>query len=95
LAGVNTKICDTTIYYFYGTNLYRQEDKMKLYEVPNNTRIRVTGKIQSPPGAPVINVGDILEYHQLDGMYSYCLRGDEVVHLIAWADVEIVEGGEG
>jgi len=40
LAGVNTKICYTTIYYFYGTNLYRQEGEMKLYrEVKASERL--------------------------------------------------------
>ncbi|KKL70984.1 hypothetical protein LCGC14_2099410 [marine sediment metagenome] len=63
---------------------------MKLYNCPNGSTIRVTGDIQVPPGAPLINKGDILYFQNIDGKYSYCRRGDEVVHLVAWAEVEIV-----
>jgi hypothetical protein len=51
---------------------------MKLYDVPRNTRIKVE---------------DLeLDFHHIDGMYSYCKTDDgEVVHLAAWTEVEIVE----
>lgn len=51
---------------------------MKLYDVPRNTRIKVK---------------DLeLNFHHIDGMYSYCETDDkEVVHLAAWTEVEIVE----
>lgn len=68
---------------------------MKLYEVPRNTRVRVLGDAEEeqriPPGAPTIHSGEVLNFGHVDGMYSFCTndRG-EVVHLVAWAEVEIV-----
>lgn len=51
---------------------------MKLYNVPRNSRIKV--------------VGEELNFRSIDGMYSYCTRDDgEVVHLVAWAEVEIIK----
>ena len=64
---------------------------MKLYDVPDNTRVRVLGRIMTPIGSPDIKKGDELFYEHIDGMYSYCTRGDEVFHLVAWAEVEIIE----
>ena len=51
---------------------------MKLYEVPRNTRIKVE---------------DLeLNFHRIDGAYSYCTTdNNEIVHLAAWTEVEIVE----
>lgn len=50
---------------------------MKLYECPRNMGI----KLES---------GEHLMFHHIDGMFSYCkdMQGN-VVHLPAWADVEI------
>lgn len=65
---------------------------MKLYDVPNNSRIRVIdGTVSRPPGdaAPL---GETLTFHHIDGMYSYCKTDDgETVHLAAWTDVEVVK----
>lgn len=37
-------------------------------------------------------LGSILKFLSLDGMYSRCRDEDgEIVHLVAWADVEIVD----
>jgi hypothetical protein len=54
---------------------------MKLYDVPRNTRI-------------VAKLGDDnvlrLNFDHVDGMYSYCTDDEgNVVHLAAWAEVEI------
>lgn len=55
---------------------------MKLYEVPNNTRIVV----------PVEGVDYELMFHHIDGMYSYCTdAAGNVVHLAAWTEVNIKE----
>lgn len=55
---------------------------MELYNVPRNTRIKI-GEIQ-------------LNFHHIDGMYSYCtLDNGDVVHPAAWTLVEIVETIEG
>ena len=62
---------------------------MKLYDVPRNSRIKVIVSDKVPPGAPQINEGEELNFRSVDGMYSYCTRDNgEVVHLLAWAEVE-------
>lgn len=65
---------------------------MKLYDVPNNTKIRVIGDIKVPPAAPDVAENEVLSFGHIDGMYSYCTNSKgEVVHLVAWAEVEIVQ----
>ena len=65
---------------------------MKLYDVPNNTKVRVLAEIKVPPAAPPINKGDVIDFGHIDGMYSYCHNSEgELVHLVAWAEVEIVK----
>ena len=62
---------------------------MKLYDVPRNSRIKVVVNDKVPPEAAPINEGEELNIKHLDGMYSYCTRDNgEVVHLVAWAEVE-------
>lgn len=63
---------------------------MKLHECKPKTKVRIIDDISTPPGAPELKKGDEIFFDHLDGMYSYCLKGDEVVHLIAWAEVEVV-----
>ena len=64
---------------------------MELYNVPNNSRIKVIVEDKVPPGAPIITKGEELNFRSIDGMYSYCTRDSgEVVHLAAWTDVEII-----
>lgn len=53
--------------------------KTKLYEVPRNSKIRVEG------------IDEVINFHHVDGMYSYCTGKDGVIHLAAWTEVEIVE----
>jgi len=58
----------------------RKGIKMMLADVPDNTRIRF---------------GDIeLDFKHLDGTYSLCYNGDEVVRLPRWTEVEIVSAEE-
>lgn len=68
---------------------------MKLYDVPGQTWVRITGDIGIPVAAPELKVGDELFFHHIDGMYSYCTRDidshNEICHLVAWAEVEIIE----
>ena len=65
---------------------------MELQNVPRNSRIKVISDIKVPVGAPKITEGDELNFRSIDGMYSYCTRDNgEVVHLVAWAEVEIIE----
>jgi len=66
--------------------------KLRLYDVPNRTKIRVIGDIKVPPCAPEIKEDDILFFDHIDGMYSYCKDKDgNIVRLVAWAEVEIIE----
>ncbi len=51
---------------------------MKLYDVPRNSRIKIEGQE--------------LNFRSIDGMYSYCTTdSDEVVHLAAWTEVELIK----
>jgi hypothetical protein len=64
---------------------------MKLYDVPNNSRIKVIGDIKIPVSSPEIQEGEELKFFHIDGMYSLCKNSkDEYVYLVAWADVEII-----
>ncbi len=52
---------------------------MKLYDVPRNSRIRLSNGVE-------------LNFHHVDGMYSLCTDDDgNVIHLAAWTEVEIVQ----
>lgn len=66
---------------------------MKLYEVPRNSKIRLLEPdTQTPPYSPGIEFSDIIEFHHIDGMYSYCKNSKgEVIHPAAWTEVEIVK----
>lgn len=56
---------------------------MKLYEVERGSNI----KLDDGEGNKLC-----LKFHRLDGMYSYCTDDNgNVVHLAAWADVEVAE----
>lgn len=56
---------------------------MKLYEVPNKTKVRFIGEDM---------VDEVFFFDHIDGMYSYCLDKDKNVHhFAAWAEVEIVK----
>ena len=65
---------------------------MKLYEVPNNTKIRVISEARTPASHRDFESEEILDFHHIDGMYSFCKDKDgNTVHLAAWTEVEIVE----
>lgn len=65
---------------------------MKLYDVPKGSYVRI---IDPHAGVPVgsfgLNVGEVIKFGHIDGMYSYCtsLEGN-TVHPKAWTEVEIV-----
>ena len=52
---------------------------MKLYEIPGSSKIRLVGETT------------VYLFDHIDGMYSICYNNEgQVVHLVAWAEVEIV-----
>jgi len=65
---------------------------VKLYEAKRNSRIKVIETdVQVPPEAPDVKTDDVLMFHHLDGMYSYCHNScGDVVHIPAWTEVEYV-----
>lgn len=64
----------------------------KLYEVPRWTKIRVCEEVTVPPDSPKVNKGDVLNFRNIDGMYSLCFNFlGHAVHIPAWAEVEVVE----
>lgn len=65
---------------------------MKLYNVPRNSWVTPVNDPTAPPYARTILVGEIVKFHNIDGMYSYCHdKQGNVVHLPAWQEVEVVE----
>lgn len=66
---------------------------MKLHKVPRNSFVRILDDdVQVPPAAPHLHPEQILHFHHIDGMYSYCIDCyGNVVHMAAWTDVEIME----
>lgn len=53
---------------------------MKLYELPRNTKFTIPEDVNKT----------VYLLDHIDGMYSYCLNltTNEVVHVIAWQEVE-------
>jgi len=72
----------------------------ELHHVPNGSRIRLKpepvseGGTVHPPSHREFQELEELEFKHIDGMYSLCYddRGN-AVHLVAWADVEVVREG--
>ena len=68
---------------------------MQLHKVPERQGIKVrvidTESMDHPPAHRDFEDNEILTFSHIDGMYSYCTdyKGN-VVHLVAWAEVEIV-----
>lgn len=44
-----------------------------------------------PVASPKAETGKVYWFGHVDGMYSYCKDGDDVVHFAAWTEVERVE----
>lgn len=68
---------------------------MKLHEVPRNTMIRIKDdNIRVPVGAKAASKEEVIKFHHIDGMYSFCTNHkNEVVHLALWTEVDIVPNG--
>jgi hypothetical protein len=57
-----------------------------------------TQEVQVPIGSPSVSAGELIFFHHIDGMYSLCNKVnedtkklEEVCHLVAWADVEVID----
>lgn len=71
---------------------------MKLYKVPNGSKIRLLpepveeGETIHPPAHREFEECEELYFYHIDGMYSFCHDKDgNYVHLVAWAEVEVIE----
>lgn len=64
---------------------------VKLYDVPGNTRIKLIGDIKVPIGALPLKEGDIVDFKNIDGMYSLCYKDGERCYLAGWTEVEIIK----
>jgi hypothetical protein len=65
---------------------------MKLYDLKKGTKFRIIDEEpRVPPGAPEADPDKVYWFGSIDGMYSYCKDGDQLVHFAAWTEVEIVD----
>ena len=64
---------------------------MKLYQVPNNTWVKLIDDATAPPGARPAKTEEEILFDHIDGMYSFCKdREGNVVHVSASQEVELV-----
>lgn len=65
---------------------------MKLYDLKHGDKFRI---IDDNPKVPVASAeadcDKVYWFGNVDGMYSFCKDGDDVVHFAAWTEVERVE----
>lgn len=65
---------------------------MKLYETPRNSIVRLLEAPKLATNGDVAYAGEVLRFHHVDGMYSYCEDLDgNVLHPAAWTEVELVK----
>ena len=64
---------------------------MKLHEVPDGSLIRVISEAKTPPAHRDFANEEVLRFRHIDGMYSLCTdKNGDPVHLVAWAEVEVI-----
>jgi hypothetical protein len=64
---------------------------MKLYDLKRGSKFRIVDdETKVPVGAPEAEADKVYWFGHVDGMYSYCKDGDDVVHFAAWTEVELV-----
>ena len=68
---------------------------MKIYELKHGDIFKI---IDDDPKVPVASAkaepDKVYWFGHIDGMYSYCKDGDDVVHFAAWTEVERVDNME-
>jgi hypothetical protein len=66
--------------------------QMKLYDVPRFTWVYPVTDVDVPVAGVPVDKGQMVKFHHIDGMYSYCTNVDgDVVHLPAWQEVEVLD----
>jgi hypothetical protein len=64
---------------------------MKLYDLKHGDFFRIIDEeTKVPPAAPQAEKDKTYWFGNVDGMYSYCKDGDDIVHFAAWTEVEKV-----
>ena len=64
---------------------------MKLYELNKGDHFKITDEeAKVPVAAPEADKEKTYWFGHIDGMYSFCKDGDDVVHFAAWTEVERV-----
>lgn len=64
---------------------------MKLYELNRGDVFKLLGDTATPPAGIEAVIDGVYTFQKVDGMYSICRdKGNQVVHLAAWSDVEKV-----
>ena len=65
---------------------------MKLYDLKRGNKFRIIDdETKVPVGAPEADADKVYWFGSIDGMYSYCKDGDQLVHFAAWTEVEVVD----
>ena len=63
----------------------------ELYNLKHGDKFKLTDtNLKMPVCSPEPDYGKLYWFGHIDGMYSYCKDGDEVVHFAAWTEVEKV-----
>ena len=61
---------------------------MKLFDCKRNSWVVPIAETAAPPGARAVQEGELIKFHHLDGMYSYCRdKQGNPCHLPGWQEV--------
>lgn len=62
---------------------------MELYNLKRGDLFKIVDEhLKVPLAHPLPDMDKVYLFDHLDGMYSYCLDGEQVVHFAAWTEVE-------
>lgn len=68
---------------------------MKLYDLKKGDKFRIIDdEVKVPVAHAEPEEGKVYWFGHIDGMYSYCKDGDQLVHFAAWTEVERVDETE-
>lgn len=68
---------------------------MKLYDLKKGDKFTIIDEeVKVPVAHAEPEAGKVYLFGHIDGMYSYCKDGDDVVHFAAWTEVERVDETE-